>query len=70
MAAGEYNVHITLENGCEHCYTINIGVIPLKIPFDVVSIEKVCLNDGSIDIDVDPANGPYSYKWTKKRFRR
>jgi hypothetical protein len=66
MASGDYSVHITLENGCEHWYTISIDIIPLKISFNLVSIEKACLNDGSIDIYVDPANGPYSYVWTKK----
>ncbi|MFT6334436.1 MAG: hypothetical protein ACJATI_001175 [Halioglobus sp.] len=66
MAAGDYNVHIQMENGCDNWLTITIEKIPLKIPFDVVSVEKACLNDGSIDIYVDPANGPYNYEWVKK----
>lgn len=62
IPAGDYVVMVTDGNGCTQ--TLNVPISePSPITYDVVALDLVCnsVEEGSITIDVNGGEGPYSY---------
>jgi len=63
LEGGEYDLEIEMPNGCSALIPFFIDENKLDIPYDIVSINKSCQQDGSIDIHLDPSTGPYDITW-------